>query len=230
MFSRLVTIGKIAGSSLAEGTRALLLDLVGVGGLENDIATVSDSASERSAGQRNWGPLGYIARPFDPTDDGAADHASLIQGDGLLPFAFHDERIDAKFPQPKKGSFSLVHYGGGFISLEPSTPGDKDSPTDIIAYIPVDDSKAHVVHFSGGQNSLQLVHADGYFFTMSSEGIAMTLDGSSFLRASPGQLFAQFAQIALQGNVSLGANVATAIPLLPAMSTQPTPSVFFSPV
>jgi hypothetical protein len=60
------------------------------------------------------------------------------------------------------------------------------------------------------------------------DGIVLRGDEKTRLVIKPGKIEATAGSIALSGIVALGANTAAALPLLPGLATQPTPSVFFS--
>ena len=80
-------------------------------------------------------------------------------------------------------------------------------------------------------DSLALVHSSGLAMTMTeADGIVLRGDEMTRFVVKPGKIEATAGSISLSGIVALGANTAAAIPLMPGVATQPTPSVFFSPV
>ena len=61
-------------------------------------------------------------------------------------------------------------------------------------------------------------------------GVVVAVNGSTFLRMSPGEVTIQAARIMLKGNCYLGAAAEGGVAMLGGAITPPSPSVFVSPV
>jgi hypothetical protein len=228
------TILRVTGSTVAGKYSAVLVGGTGVtGGLgsiddEEDGEQVSDAES--------FGGLGLVSRPRVPEkvgDDTLDAEAFAMRKGGLLyPVGWRDLRLHARFPNPKPGTIALVGYGGGFLSFDdPASGGDGGVTTWSMPYAFSGGAatKAHLITLSGDGESLSIVHGDGLALTMDSDnGITMRADAQTWLSLKPGKFEVFAASHTLQGNVTLGQNPLSAVPVLPALATQASPSVFLS--
>lgn len=214
---------RVVGSTVA-GKHSVVL----VGGDGSGGAGMTDAEA--------YGGLGLVFRPRPPeTVDGEELHAEAMSarlGSGLTPLAWRDVRLHRAFSNPKEGTMALVGYGGGFLAIE-DTANKLSAMTMYVpyAYSGGEPQKAMAVAIDPEQESLMLVHGDGYAVVLDKDnGITnRSSDGKSYTQLKGGAFSVVADTISLQGNVSAGANTATAIPLLPGVASQPTTSVFFSP-
>lgn len=220
---------RVIGSTVVGRHSAVLVGAEGnVGALDE---TDEDIPGEQTTDVEMWGALGIVARPRPPEDlDGELLSAEALgpRIDGVgVPLGWRDLRLNRKYPAPKPGTTALVGYGGGFLSFE-----DTDAlESRATWYVPYGD-KAMVVAIDPDAESIMLVHGDGYAVVLDADnGITMrSKTGSSWLNLADDKFEVVAASINLRGNVALGADTSGAIPLLPGTASQPTPSVFFSPV
>jgi hypothetical protein len=138
----------------------------------------------------------------------------------------------------------FVGYGGAFLShaMTAENTGSKKGNVSTL-YVPHDfdgsgvPQKAHAISIdpTPGNSSITLVHASGLVLTLTEDagagpGIVASVDASTFLRMSAGELTLQAAKVMLKGAVYLGAQAEAGLPLLPGVASPPGPSVFVSPV
>lgn len=246
LFGQVFALARVLQSSLGDATAALGFNLEGYGS-DDDASGAKDDIRDQ---QPAYSGLGLLGRPPDSKDAEEPDLLAEALGartsdGGIIPFAYRDQRIlkwlnrgSSTATTPKKGQIMLAGYGGAFLAFDLL---ESDSgPTNIaVLYVPFDrDSsgvpqKSHMIMLdpTPGNESIALVHASGLALTMTEEdGIVLRGDQTTRFVVKPGKIEATAGSIALSGIVALGANTAAAIPLLPSVSSQPTPSVFFSPV
>jgi len=200
----------------------------------------SPMVGERRDDVEAYGAPGIVFRPRPPStptgesNELAAEALSLRTPDGLQPIAWRDLRWNRRFPAPKPGTVALVGYGGGFLSFDDAAGGASSKATLYVPYGRSDvdgtATKAMTIAIDPEQESMMLVHGDGYAIVMDKDnGVTLRGDDSTWLRVGKGVVEIVAAKQNLRGNVALGSNTAAAVPLLPGPSSQPTPSVFFSP-
>lgn len=234
--SFLVTFMRVVGSTVLGRNSAVLVGGEGqVGSLDEDDA---DDAGERMEDAEAYGTLGLVFRPRppDPSTGLAAEVMAVRSGDGkMVPLAWRDLRLNRRFPAPKPGSVALVGYGGGFLALDDSDP-TAGAMTKATLYVPYAFSggvagKALVVALDPEQESISLIHGDGYAITLAKDtGITMRADESTWMNMKSGETTVASAKIVLQGNVAVGASPTTALPLLAGPASPPCPSLFVSAV
>lgn len=229
----------VVGTTLGKKAKSVLVTLAGATSNQP-----GDDKGEVARNQLSWnaGTLAILANPLDPTKNAAgtpmkAGVVGLRASDGVVPIAWKDPRIDAAFPNGlAKGSVAFAGYGKGFHSIDLVDPTDPSSSNIHVLYAPYAfdgngiATKAHaiVLDTSPGKESIQLVHADGYFLQLQAgKGIRGAVDDNTFFQMKPGVFSVQAAAINLQGNVSLGADTTGAIPLVDGALT-PHPSVWVS--
>ena len=156
------------------------------------------------------------------------------RGDQVIPITWRDLRFNRVFPNPEPGTVALVGYGGGFLSFGDASGGDGYGSVTTL-YCPYDftdgvPAKAHVLALDPDGEFVSLIHGDGYALVMdASNGITMRGDGGTWLSIKAGVIELAASSISLLGNVALGRDTTSAVPLLAGSASQPTPSVFFSP-
>jgi hypothetical protein len=244
---------KVVASAVVGENAAVLFDVVGAGGFSSSqqAADVADDAAENAPQQPAYGPLGYIARPLPPTDlQQFAEAMAARTADGLEPFAYRDLRINRAINPtgegnaPAPGQLGFAGYGGSYSSVRQAAVVSGSKKPDVYCtYVPYDfdgdgvPQKAHaiIVDSTPGNSSIQLVHGDGVFFTLSEEtgdgpGLVAAVGNNTFLRMIAGELTLQSTKILLKGNVYLGLQAEAGLPLLAGPASPPGPSVFISPV
>jgi hypothetical protein len=195
------------------------------------------TADETAQNEDAFGAPGIVFRPRPPSNvvgnDGqrykvGAEALAARMGDRITPFTWRDLRFNKVFPAPKPGTIALVGYGGGFLSFD-DTGANESLATLYVPY--ANGTKAHAIIIDPDQESIGIIHGDGGAIVIDKDnGITMRADGSTFATLGPGKFTVVADSINLRGNVALGANTAAAVPLLAGAASQPTPSVFFSPV
>lgn len=193
---------KAVSSSVSGPNSAVLVNVAGSGGY-NDAS--DDEVGEGAVEQEAFGTLGLVFRPRRPDGDLHAEAIATRNGDGLIPFAWRDLRLNKVYSAPKEGSIALVGYGGGFHSIEDTEAdsGDRKASTHVI-YAPYEyagdaPKKAHVITLSAepGNESIAMVHGDG-------PAVMLTKDGAVIKNAA-GDAFIELnaAGITLSGNVTV---------------------------
>lgn len=231
------TFFRILGSTVVGEHSAVLEGIEGsIGGLDD---IIRDSPGEAMTDVEAYGALGIIARARPPEKIGgkeiAAEGMGIRTPGGTVPLARRDLRLNRRFPSPKPGTIALVGYGGGFLAFDDASSGASSKATLYVPYgrsnVEATATKAMVVAIDPEQESLMLLHGDGYAVVLDKDnGITLRADASTWVGIKPGKIELVAASISARGNVALGANTMTAVPLLPGILSQPTPSVFFSPV
>jgi hypothetical protein len=226
---------RVLGSTVVGKDSTVLVGGEGqVGALTDDD---EDTPGEAQLDVEMYSGLGLVVRPRPPeTVDGrvmAAEAMALRVGGVLTPVGWRDPRLNRKFPAPGPGSVALVGYGGGFLAFDDTD----DLESKATWYVPYAHSngvptKAMVIAVDPDGESLMLVHGDGYAVVLDKDnGITMrSKTGASWVNLADDKFEVVATSISLRGNVALGADTSSAVPLLPGSSSQPTPSVFFSPV
>lgn len=255
VLDNVVDFVKVLASSVVGSNSAVLFDVAGVGGFEldadgNPVAIdTSDDESELAPQQPVYGALGVVGRPLPPDGDLFCEAVGLRTADGLEPIAYRDLRINRALnptgagTAPAPGQHMLAGYGGGFVSVKRDSGSGRDT---ITLYVPYDyadgvPQKAHaiVIDPTSGSSSIQLIHGDGVFFTLTEDtgtgpGLVAAVNGTTFLRMSAGELVLQAAKVMLKGNVYLGAAAELGLPALytsgfpSPIPPVPSPSVFLS--
>jgi hypothetical protein len=249
---------KVVGSAVLGPNSAVLHNVTGIGGFRTNAAgeVVSDDdgddAGEQAHEQPVYSGLGVVGRPLPPDTRGFLEAMAARVDDGLETFAYRDLRINRALnptsagTAPAAGQVGIAGYGGGFASVrQASAESGSGTPDVFTIYVPYEfngagvPTKAHaiIVDPTPGNSSLQLVHGDGVFFTLSEDtgdgpGIVAAVGASTFLRMSAGKLTLQATEILLKGNCYLGrgADPTAFLPLLAGAASPPSPSIFVSPV
>ncbi len=238
---------KVIASSVGGTNTTTLYNLTGIGGFDDDD---SDAGAEQAHEQECFTGLGLIGRPLPPEGELFCEALSARTEDGLVPLAFRDLRLHRALnpggtpTTPAAGQLMFVGYGGAFLShaLTAANTGSRKGNVSTL-YVPHDfdaggvPQKAHAISIdpTPGNSSITLVHASGLVLTLTENagagpGIVASVDDSTFLRMSAGELTLQAAKVMLKGAVYLGAQAEAGLPLLPGVASPPGPSVFVSPV
>ncbi len=243
--SYLFTVLRVVGSTI-EGPHSMVLvgGNTGIGGLDE-----SDTApGEAVDGIAAYGAFGRVFRPRPPERIGkdliGAEAFSARTPDGPTPLSWRDPRHHIAYPNPKVGSMADVGYAGGFADWEDvGAPAVGNPDLQVYnqrrtVYVPYAKNalgvptKAHAIVFDPETESLSLIQGDGYAVVLDADnGIVMrSKTGASWIQLKDDKIDLVASSINARGNVALGANTAAALPLLPGPASQPTPSVYFSPV
>lgn len=182
-------------------------------------ARLNDAYNAFSRGEQTVDSEAYVGapgivfrpRPPDKTGDQLAAEAMAARIDGqLVPLAWRDLRINAKFPAPKAGTMAFVGYGGGFLSFD-DTPAKTSLAT---LYVPFDyDSngvpqKAHVVTLdpTAGNESINIVHASGAAVLINKDGhvIVKSASGDAYAEIADGEITLNGAAVNVNGGMAVG--------------------------
>lgn len=228
-----LTFFRVLGSTVVGQNSAVLEGIEGAVSGPDD-----DDPGENMTDAEAFGALGLVVRSREPEKVGdqtlSAEGYGVRTVGGLVPLARRDLRLNRRFPAPKPGTVALVGYGGGFVALDDASGGASSRLTMYVPYgrSDVEDApqKAMTIAVDPEQESMMLVHGDGYAIVLDKDnGITLRGDGSTWLRVGKGVVEVVAATQNYRGNVALGANTAAALPLMPGIASQPTVSVFFSP-
>ena len=223
---------RVIGSTVVGRHSAVLVGGEGqVGAL--DATTDEDVAGQRMDDVEMYSALGVIARPRAPETiegDLLGHEAMYLELGGILtPVAHRDLQLNRKFPAPKPRTVALVGYGGGFLSFD-DTDALENRTTWYMPYAA--GAKAMVVAMNPDDESLMLVHGDGYAVVLdATNGITMrSKTGESWVSLKDDKFEVVATEISLRGNVALGANTSGALPLLAGAASPACPSLFVSVV
>jgi hypothetical protein len=178
-------------------------------------------------------PHGFRSRNRDPEGEFGSNVLVGWEGEethALLVLA--DPRWIKSLPPEKKGGstqYGVTKNGAKAVSFS-QFDGDTGGYT---LYVPEfggsDVTGAYVITVDPTQRTIQLIHPEGFAVMITKDGIIQRGDDSTYSKMGKGVFEVVAAKIMMRGVCYLGANAEAGIPLLPALATQPTPSVFFSP-
>lgn len=254
--NHVVEFVKVVSSGLSGPSSAVHMNVTGSGGFALDESGKvigvddSDDGGDGAHEQEAYSALGIIGRPLPAEGDAFLEALALRTGDGRLPFAFRDLRINrainpggAGSSTPKPGQLLFAGYGGAFLSHAMTAGNVGSKPGNISTlYCPFNfDSNgvpqsAHAVTLDPRDpSSISIAHASGIFFALTADtgsgpGIVASVDGSTFFRMSAGEFVVSAAKIMLKGNCYLGAQAEAGVPLFGGPISPPSPSIFVSPV
>lgn len=191
-------------------------------------------------------PFGFRSRPRDPDADFGCNVLVGWEGHQAHAWLASDPRYTRVLPSDKEGGstqYGVTKHGdvavsfstfdgetGGYTLYVPEfkqVPVTDDSGLPVLQTVV---SGAYCVTVDPKTRAIQMIHPDGFAMMLTKDGIQMRGDDSTWLKLGKGVFEVVAAQISLRGIVALGADTSAAVPLLPSLSSQPTPSVFFSPV
>ncbi len=254
--NHVVEFCRVIASSVGTENGATLYNVAGIAGFALDDEgqvtgeDTSDDGGEQAHEQEVFGALGIIGRPLPPEGDAFTEALAVRTEDGLVPIGFRDLRLHRALNPggggvtPREGQLMFAGYGGAFLShsLTTGNTGTKKGNVTVL-YVPYDfdgqgvAQKAHAIILDPSEDNraISIVHGSGVFVTLSEDtgsgpGIVASVDGSTFLRMSPGELSVSAAKILLKGNVYVGRAAELGAPLLPGPISPPCPSLFLSPV
>lgn len=184
-------------------------------------------------------PHGFRSRPRDPETDGdgaprfSCNLLVMWEGDeARILTVLEDPRWIKSLPPEKKGGstqYGVTKNGAKGVSFS-QFDGDTGGYT---LYVPEftgsDVSGAYCITVDPEQRTIQLIHPEGFAVMLTKDGIVMRGDDSTYTELKKGSFTVNAAKIMLRGACYLGAQAEAGLPLMPALATQPTPSVFFSP-
>jgi hypothetical protein len=257
LLNQVIEFVKVIGSAVGGANTTTLYNVTGIGGFAVDDDGLitgedeTDDGGEQAHEQECFTALGMIGRPLPPEGDLFTEALTVRTGDGLVPFAFRDLRLNRAINPsgaavtPAEGQLLFVGYGGAFLShaMTAEASGSKRANVSTL-YVPYNfDSNgvpqnAHAITIdpTTGNSSISIVHGDGVFLTLTEDagggapGIVWSTDESTFGRMSAGEFVVNAAKITLKGNCYLGAQAEVGLPLLAGPASPPSPSVFVSPV
>jgi len=232
----MLNIVKIVAASIADKTKAVLMNLVGPGGAIDLTNPDAEDTGETATGQPQFGGIGVVAMPPPPSKvdgrDAYTEGVAIRTGDGLIPIAYRDLRFNAFFPAPKPGSLTSVGWAGAFDSNE-ATLGVEGSPVSSLRtiYVPyafsgTTPSKAHVVTLDGtsGNESIALIHGDGM--------AVLIHDGGIVIRNAAGDAYVEVnaSGVVINGNTVItgGATIGSPAGAVPAVLAPPLASYLTS--
>jgi len=234
---------KVIASSLGSTNGATLANVTGIDGGD-------EQTREKGNDEEMYQALGVIGRPLPPEGDAFAEALAVRTEDGFVPFAWRDLRLHRALnpsgapTTPREGQLMFVGYGGAFLShsMTDGNTGSKRGNV-VTLYCPYDfdadgaPQKAHaiIIDPTDGNRAISIVHGSGLFFTMAEDtgsgpGIVASVDGSTFMRMSPGEFSVSAEKILLKGNCYLGRQAEAGAPLLPGIASPPCMSLYLSPV
>jgi hypothetical protein len=218
--------GRLITTAIAEATRAILGNIAGRAGSEDGATADSDETGERATEQEMFSGPGLVVRPRSKTTGGCCEVVYIDTGDGIVPIAYRDLRLNGLFGAPKEGTVSLVGYAGAFDSNDPTFDETTSAPKSSVRtiYVPYAfaggrATKAHAIVIDGtaGNESIAIVHG---------QGMAVILHaGSAVIKNAAGDAYVEVkaSGIVLNGNTVLngGATIGSPAGALPAAKAGP---------
>jgi hypothetical protein len=246
VFDFVAQFARVLSTSVNTRNQSMQVDLGGIGSLSID--ETEDDEGEVSPEAEMFGALGFVNRPLPPETIGGKDYACealcMRTADGLVPVSWRDLRLNSYFPNGvPEGRIGMVGYGGGFHTIDLTDANNGDQKTSIqTLYAPY--------AFSNGVPSKAMAVA--LDTTPGSENISMSIgggtsgfqvtineaDGVQVRTPNTGTMFniredevnITANKILLKGNVYVGSQAETGIPLIAGPASPPCPSLFLSPV
>lgn len=114
-----------------------------------------------------WGPDGYLARPNDPSDDGAARALYFVDGNARKVFATCDNRFAAQAGALEPGDRMIVTDGAGRIFMKQAT-------AHVGMYTEMPDEPP-----SGGKGMILSLNGAEGVITLRAGGAMIVLDGNA---------------------------------------------------
>ncbi len=240
MIDYVAAFGRALASTVDAKSKVTYIQVAGIGSMDPtapEEGADADQQGEQADQMPQVGPLGMLWRQLPPGKlDGKtvqADVLCLRTADGLVPIAWRDLRLYKAFPGGlAEGQIAFTGYGKGFYSL---TLNADDENIHVI-YCPFNfnasgvAAKAHAIVLDPDQG-VSVVHADGMALTMHDNTLTLRSDtGNARMFMKDAEITFQASKVILQANVAVGANPASAVPLLPGIASPPCPSLWLSPV
>lgn len=178
MFDSAFAFCRALVSSLGEKSNQVLVSLRGLG----DEANYAETSAEEPV----YGVIGFISRPMDPDDNGAAEFVAARGDDSLTPIAGRDLRICKARGNVPKGTATMCTHTGAFVSIDNAPSGTGSVVTIYAPYEHTDGvpAKAHAITIDTTTNNehVAVIHAAGH-------SILLTKDGALILKNAAGDVF-----------------------------------------
>jgi hypothetical protein len=241
LIDRLIQFSRVLGSTVSPRTYAVKVDLSGVGSLDEEDEIEAGELGEQS---EVWGALGFVSRPMSPeVVDGqelSAEVVSLRTGDGLVPITWRDLRLNSFFPNGvPEGRVGLVGYKGALHTIDVNASKTANIQT---LYVPYDfdgagePQKAMVITLDtsnpGSEHITMSIGggSEGYQITLNeTDGLQIrTPNSSTFFNMREDEINLTATKILLKGNVYVGRQAETGVPLVAGPLSPPCPSLYVS--
>jgi hypothetical protein len=245
-FDFVAQFARVLDSSMNPKTFAIQVDLGGIGSF-NETET-DDSKGEVSPQSEVYGALGFVGRPRNKQTIGGKEYycetLCMRTSDGLVPISWRDLRLNSFFPNGvPEGRIGMVGYGGGFHTIDLTADNNGDQKTSIhFIYAPYSfsngtPSKAMAICLDttpGAENISMSIGGGttGFQMTMNeADGVQIrTPNTNTMFNIREDEINLSASKILLKGNVYIGSNTISAVPLLAGPASPPCPTLFLSPV
>lgn len=203
MFDSAFAYCRALASTLGDVSKQVLVSLRGLGDEQDYAETATDEPV--------YGVVGFISRPMDPDDDGAAEYIAARGDDNLTPFAGRDLRISKARGTVPKGTATMCTQTGAFVSIDNAPSGTGSVVTIYAPYqhtsgVP---AKAHAITVDTTTNNehIAVIHAAGH-------SMLLTHEGKLILKNSAGDAFISLDDdgITITGDVKCTNNVIVGSP------------------
>lgn len=236
---------RVLGSNMNPKTYAIQVDLGGIGSFAEEETT--DDKGEVSPQSEIYGALGFVGRPRNKeTIKGVEYYCEALcmrTADGLVPISWRDLRLNSFFPNGvPEGRIGMVGYGGGFHTIDLTESNNGDQKTSIhFIYAPYSfsngtPSKAMAICLDttpGSENISMSIGGgtSGYQMTMNEvDGVQVrTPNSNTMFNIREEEINLSAAKIMLKGNVYIGSDTVSGVPLLAGAASPPCPNLFVSP-
>lgn len=204
MFDSTFAYCRALASTLGDVSKQVLVSLRGLGDEQDYAETATDEPV--------YGVVGFISRPMDPDDDGAAEYIAARGDDNLTPFAGRDLRISKARGTVPKGTATMCTHTGAFVSIDNAPSGTGSVVTIYAPYqhtsgVP---AKAHAITVDTTTNNehIAVIHAAGH-------SILLTNDGTLVLKNAAGDVFISLDDdgITMTGDTKCTNNVIVGVPM-----------------
>lgn len=170
---------------------------------------------------QTWGPDGYIARPNDPSDKGAAQVLYLVDGQQQRAVAFRDNRFAAQAGTLEPGDRMIVTDAACRLYLK-KTRAQVGMYTEAVNAFP-DGSKGMVLDLDGQSGVIQ-VKRGGQMIVLGDDGnvtlLCATAASQSSIVMTPTSITITAGTVNIAGGfVALGLNSDGTIPGKPGLDT-----------
>lgn len=246
VFDLVAQFAQVLSSSINTRNQSMQVTLGGIGSLFED--ETDPDQGEVSPEAEMFGALGFVTRPLPPEiirgKDYACEALCMRTADGLVPISWRDLRLNAFFPNGvPEGRIGMVGYGGGFHTIDLTDNDNGDQKTNIhTIYAPYDYSngtpnKAMAITLDttpGGENISMSIGggSSGYQVTINeADGVQVrTPNAATMFNIRESEINLTAEKILLKGNVYVGSQAETGVPLIAGPASPPCPSLFVSPV
>lgn len=244
-----VQFSDAVNSAISSRTGMVQLSVTGIAGFDYATGKVplsDDQAAEATEDAPQFSAPGIVGRPLPPQNVRGVDLRMNVMclrtSDGLVPFAYRDLRWTMGGSGPGAGMLAFVGYGGGFFSQSAVAAGNNPAGggTLQVIYCPFARNadgvpqKAHAIILdpTAGNESVQMMHANGLAITMSDQGkkalLMKNAAGDATFRLDDDGVTITAQRIVLSGGVIVG-EPASAVPLLPGAASPGSSKLWVSP-